>query len=340
MESFDYAADSSNTLNEGNRRRESVADLEYVPTGKYSNKNGSESYAYVKTPVKDSIKKNAKKPRKNKVNVMPSNITAAPLQNIIDLTDSIDSTDSTDSTDSAESTATHRPIITEGLEPISSSKISAQIKPIVENISKIVSKPVEIFDWSIETFSKKLCDLFSEKGKSKASDVALVRSQIAQFLAICVSGYVVYNWYFLMVYRVFMKRIEVLAISTDDLTQFNRTVSFVFKYLIVPLSLVNSILLTHFPRFMNLFLNNKMQMTALFLIIWSCIYSYSVPLMKAFETYIKMKTDSNTSMINGIMIAFGLTSIFRVKFTLDYYASLMRTVLDYFHYMHLFPHLL
>jgi len=87
--------------------------------------------------------------------------------------------------------------------------------------------------------------------------------------------------------------------------------------------LVNSIIMKKIPTLMWI-LNANIQFLILFLIIISIVINHGASYMKSFSTYLKMKTDSNAGIMTTIMILFGVFSIFRVRFSMNYVNELFR----------------
>ena len=189
---------------------------------------------------------------------------------------------------------------------------------LVSNIgTNFNQEPDQIVVDELESAFKEMNKVYTD------NDTVLITNQIKYFLAILISCYIVYNWYYLMFYKELGYRVDVLDISTDNLINYNNLLGFIFKYLIVPLSLVNSIVIKKIPALMWI-LNPNMQFLILFLIIISIVINHGASYMQSFSTYLKMKTDSNAGIMTTIMILFGVFSIFRVRFSMNYLNELFR----------------
>ena len=274
-------------------------------------------------------------------NIEPSNLMALPLQNIF-------AKDIFTKKEFKKDTKKefNGPNVIEGFNlKQSRGDLGVMFKPIVVYIELLIYWINQIiFEYPgqfIEFISETICEIVTANDDTKPtdkctttaktysdSDYNLIKTNIQNFIAILISCFVIYNWYFLMFYqenkRGFDERIAPLfTISTDALSDYNNIIGFLFKYLIVPVSLTNSIIINRIPNLLYIF-NNKLQFSILFLLVVNIAIYYGPGFIQSLLTYMKFKTDSKTGIMIAIMVLFGVFSLFRVRFSLHYFQEVFR----------------
>lgn len=174
----------------------------------------------------------------------------------------------------------------------------------------------------IDYVGESLCELAADKPpdntcaepKINNKDKEIIKNQFKTFLSILISCYIVYNWYYVMFYTsIFNSRVEVMPIDTKTLNNYNSTIGFIFNYLIAPVSLLNSIMISSVPNSINSITSNlQIKLILLFLIMVAITRNYGAEIMLSFSKFLKRESTSHTGMMSGIMILFGMTAIFRV----------------------------
>jgi hypothetical protein len=95
-------------------------------------------------------------------------------------------------------------------------------------------------------------------------DRAIIYDQLNHMTVIVVSFFVVYNWYFVQFYKHNTLRIKTPEISISALNSTSWIAGALFKYNIVPVSILDTIMLDYIPSGMTEAFNKKITMMAMF----------------------------------------------------------------------------
>jgi hypothetical protein len=151
----------------------------------------------------------------------------------------------------------------------------------------------------------------------------VVKTHVKEYFVLLITCYITYNWYYVMFYPRKLLPRPILKINTDNLTNTNKWLSLVFKYLIVPVSLVNSILLKKTPFVIRPF-GKKFKFLFLFHFIPKIIMKHGASIARAFLDSIRQKKTKFDGIIIAIMVIFGVTSVLRVRLSINYFSELFR----------------
>jgi hypothetical protein len=213
---------------------------------------------------------------------------------------------------------------------------TSAIKSVKDKV-KIVTDFLEIWFIKILEFVlikgptlmvNKITDGICGKGdEASPKEKDLVKSHVKEFFATLLACYITYNWYYVMFYP--RKRLPrpLLNITTDHLSDKNKWVSLACKYLIVPLSLMNSILLKKLP-FVLYPLDRRSKFLFLFYFIPKIILKNGAEIARAFVDSVRLKKTKHNGMFIAIMVVFGVTSLLRFRLKLRYFLELYRFFLQ------------
>jgi len=197
--------------------------------------------------------------------------------------------------------------VKEGFDESNCSTIGEAIKPyvayldwFVENFFDLffIQYPTNSINWIIDTICKM-------GGSKDSNDNTIVGNNIRYFIAIFVSFFVVYNWYYLMFAKLIVARVDTLKISSDELIYYNYKIGQYFKYLVEPVAFVNNVLLVHVPHFIGMFRNSKLRFIALLLIIIYYINYFKNDFIVSFSNYLKRQSDAYSPYLIAAIVIFG-----------------------------------
>ena len=239
---------------------------------------------------------------KEKLDATPFNMTTAPLQTVFDIP-----------IPQQEGFSCN----TSGIK-----SIKDKVKIVMDFLNKwffllleyvLITGPTRM----INELTDRICGDVTPKEKD------LVRSHIKEFFATLLACYISYNWYYVMFYPRKLLPRPLLKISTDRLSNQNKWVSIVFKYLIVPMSFMNSILVNKIP-FVLYPLDNKSKFLFLFYFIPKIILKHGAEIARGFVDSIRSKKTKRTGLFIAMMVFFGIISILRVRLSINYFSELFR----------------
>lgn len=112
------------------------------------------------------------------------------------------------------------------------------------------------------TFAAEISNLFT--AGANLEDRTIIYDQINHITIIFVSFFVVYNWYFVQFYRHNTLRIKTPDISISALNSTSWIAGALFKYNIVPASILDTVMLDYIPNGMVEVFNKKITMMVMF----------------------------------------------------------------------------
>ena len=168
-----------------------------------------------------------------------------------------------------------------------------------------VLRTISNLSLSIEEYEKSIAESLVKamSGKNHTNnDIILVKRNLASFLSLLASCYVVYNWFFVMYFtNENGERVKTVELSLTEMKQNNPIFHFFFKYTLCVLSMMDKFVLDIVPSTVSGFIGDKrLQFISLFVSIYLII--------NVFGSVILNSVDSTTiiSVYVGIFVLYEL----------------------------------
>ena len=266
---------------------------------------------------------NQKKRRRQNNDPTPSNLTTSPLQSLFNplskLTASSDpDTDQDIGLDQSESTNVGK----EGFDNKWCRSIGEFLAPIFKYMDFLVywfvdkcmlEYPTVFINFWAQTIYEFGGDKKENCSNKPSSDELLIRDQIKKFLALVISCFIVYNWYFVMCFKQIGERVPLIEVSTYSFTARHKLLGFLLKYLVIPLSLVNTIMTKYIPNWIYSY-SDATKFTLIFLFTVFVTINYGAGFASALSSSMKRSMDTKKNPYIGtvisLMVLYGVFSIF------------------------------
>ena len=168
-----------------------------------------------------------------------------------------------------------------------------------------VLRTISNLSLSIEEYERSIAESLVKamSGKNHTNnDIILVKRNLASFLSLLASCYVVYNWFFVMYFtNENGERVKTVELSLTEMKQNNPIFHFFFKYTLCVLSMMDKFVLDIVPSTVSGFIGDKrLQFISLFVSIYLII--------NVFGSVILNSVDSTTiiSVYVGIFVLYEL----------------------------------
>ena len=124
------------------------------------------------------------------------------------------------------------------------------------------------------------------KGEHTGNDVLVVKRHLVIFLNMCISCFIVYNWYFVMFFRSETgERIKTLELSLNKIKQTSPIFHFFFKFTMCVLSLIDDFLVNTAPFFISkIFKDRRLQFISLFLSVFLIIDLFGFAILNSIDS--------------------------------------------------------
>jgi hypothetical protein len=161
----------------------------------------------------------------------------------------------------------------ESIQDISNNISENPIFQFVKNNLKYIQYPFIYYKWSRQKLGIKICKGITtiQKVKNPPNDreMKLVNAKIGSILALLMSIFITYNWFFLMFYEFDSERIQTWNISSKYFKNFSPLLNFMFEFTMYPLDCLNWFMLYLLPKMMKRYLQST---DLIFLVMYITIY--------------------------------------------------------------------
>jgi len=221
--------------------------------------------------------------------------------------------------------------------------MKASFKKVTDQMLELADKPNSIIDYNLNTIiefvfnicntmvydSKKIEDkltgknddeldakinasLFNDQNPDHIADRETIKPHIKLFMIVLLSGFIVYNLYFILVYQQYPwlnadfkhERIKLVEITTNNIIDFPNIGPLIylgFHYLLVPVILLD-IGLNLVPTFINIIPFKQIKFAGLYLLTILAIYNCGGYLLNAFSVFMATKTNPYFGSITAILM--------------------------------------
>lgn len=202
-------------------------------------------------------------------------------------------------------------IIHEGYTPMSLGDVNSTISEYTKyfySSSKIaLFSPFQFIHDLEMKFASEIASLFVEH--STYNDRTIIYNQINSFVIISTSFFIVYNWYFVQFYKDGLHRIKTPEISIASVFNISWITGFLFKWNVVPVSILNNVLIDTVPKYMSDMLSKKMTMIVLFITIVIAVQTFGEMIYSSFVSALHFKIDHIGGIYIGIMAIYGIIDV-------------------------------
>jgi hypothetical protein len=189
--------------------------------------------------------------------------------------------------------------------PIPSAKLA--LRRAVSSIKDAMASPAEAVDAAGLWIASEVASLCVSSPNKQ--DARVIQKQFELFIAVVMSCYIVYNWYFMQFYHEGLLRVRAFSLSPDALHSVSPMLYLFFKYNVVPVWALNHFFLRIFPRVFGGALSQKAIMVLLFAIVAGGIHVFSGRIYRSLVSAILLKPDSLTGVYMFSMLAYAVYSL-------------------------------
>jgi hypothetical protein len=165
--------------------------------------------------------------------------------------------------------------------------------------------------------------LYKSGGSTDHNEFDLIYKHILDFIALLFAFFVVYNWYFVMVYKdIEGNRPKIQRVNINEFSSYNQIIAFLARFILVPVAVVDYAFNEGMPYLIEKIqvprlsdsMNRKLQFMALLVFIILFFQLVGNSILLSFSDY--MKQNNNSSSVVSIMmyIAMGLYLVYAVAY--------------------------
>ena len=201
--------------------------------------------------------------------------------------------------------------IREGFDTSVCQSVGASIRPYIDYIHSWITWLFAWFEVIETNVGKHMANFFSS-GPSSDNDKAVIKEEFQYFISVCFSCYIVYNWFYVCFFKrgeideEGKKKVEGTRITITDMESKHLMIDLIFKYLMVPISILNYTLMTLIPMGMDsIVYDRKLIFIILYVSIIFIVFNLGNNVRDMLLNGINMQSDSNSGYYTMLMMLRG-----------------------------------